>query len=429
MSRHDFRGCAVSGATPAALDAFERALASFLSWRNGAEEHLATALREAPAFVMAHVLQAYLRLSSRDPAHVRAVRPILARAAGLGANARERHHLAAIAAVLADDYERAKALLGALLREHPRDALALQVAHALDYVTGDLDCMAERLPAALPAWSRELSGYHAVLAMQAFSLEESGHYERAREFAQQALAFDPLDARAHHVVAHVFEMTGRADAGLDWMYRNVPYWAVGTVVAVHGWWHVALFHLAKGQVDDALSLYDGRIRAGRSPAMSDMIDAASLLWRIELLGGNVGARWGELAAAWAPHVADGFCTFTDVHAAIAFAGARDWNLAKRLEHELVRRCSQPGRYGETTRQVGLTACRGIIAFGRGDHARAVDLLRSLPAFAHRIGGSHAQRHVLQLTLGRAVERVGRWNAARQPGRAARKAERSSLVLQ
>jgi hypothetical protein len=134
-----------------------------------------------------------------------------------------------------------------------------------------------------------------------------------------------------------------------------------------------------------------------------MIDAASLLWRIELHGGNTGGRWSELASAWAPHIGDGFCTFSDVHAMIAFVGARNWKLAERLEGELVRHYSQCTRYGETTRQVGLTACRGVIAFGRGNYTRATSLLRSLPPVAHRIGGSQAQRDVLQLTLLRAVE--------------------------
>jgi tetratricopeptide (TPR) repeat protein len=407
MSDVDFRGCPVSGATPTALEAFERALAAFQSWRSGAANQLLPALHDAPAFVMAHVLQAYLHLSSRDPALVRAVRPILEKAAALPANSRERLHLAAIAAVLADDYEGAKARFGDLLREFPRDVLALQVAHALDYVTGDLARMGDRVAKVLPAWSRDLPGYHAVLAMHAFGLEEFGHYERAGELARQALALDPHDARAHHVLAHVFEMTGRADAGLDWMYGHVPYWAVETVVATHCWWHVALFHLAKGEVDHALSLYDRRVRVDHSPAISDMIDAASLLWRIELQGGGTGRRWSELASAWEPHIGDGFCTFNDLHAMIAFVGARNWKLAQRLERALAQRYSQRSRYGETTRQAGLTACRGVIAFGRGDYARAISLLGSLPALAHRIGGSHAQRDVLHLTLLRAVEYMRR----------------------
>jgi FAD/FMN-containing dehydrogenase len=195
VSRLDHRGCTVSGAEPAALEAFERALAAYQGWRDGAEAPLALALEEAPRFVMAHVLQAYLLVCSRDPRRVAMARPTLARAAALPANERERLHVAAIAALLDDDdFEAARATLGELLRLEPRDALALQAAHSLDYVSGDAQCMKERVATVLPAWSTDLPGYHAILAMHAFSLEESGRYEEAEASARAALALDPLDA-------------------------------------------------------------------------------------------------------------------------------------------------------------------------------------------------------------------------------------------
>jgi tetratricopeptide (TPR) repeat protein len=407
MSAVDERGCSISGATPAALEAYERALAAFQSWRSGANVHLSLALQEAPTFVMAHVLQAYLLLSSRDPRRVRLVRPVLARTAGLPANERERMHLAAISAALADDYERAKARFSELLRLQPRDALALQVAHALDYLTGDVARMNDRVAAVLPAWSSDLPGYHAVLAMHAFSLEECGEYERAEQAARAALALNAFDARAHHVMAHVFEMTERADAGVRWMNEHIVYWGTGTVVATHCWWHLALFHLAQGQLDHALALYDRRIRAGHSSEIADLIDATALLWRVQLQGGNTGTRWAELAASWAPNIDDGFCSFNDLHAMLAFVGACDWDRAQRLELALARAVSLPTRYGETTRQLGLPACRALIAFGRGNDTLAITLLASLPALAHRLGGSHAQRDVLHLTLLHAIERIRR----------------------
>jgi len=403
----DFRGCEISGATPSARDAFERALAAFQSWRSGSETYLAPALRDAPSFVMAHVLQAYMYLASRDPVRVRSARPVLARASQLPANARERLHLAAIAAALADDYERAKAVLGELLKREPRDVLALQVAHNLDYLTGDVARMGDRVAGVLSAWSSDMPGYDAVLAMHAFGLEEGGDYGRAEEFAKQALARNPFNARAHHVLAHVFEMTERAAAGMQWMNEHMEYWATDTVVATHCWWHLALFHLAQGKIERALSLYDTRVRASQSHEVADMIDAAALLWRIELRGGHAGARWDELASAWAPQIADGFCTFNDLHAMIAFVGAGNWNLAQRLERELVQRESRCTRHGDTTRLIGLPAGRAVIAFGRGDYTSAIRLLSSLPALAHRIGGSHAQRDVLHLTLLRAVEYIRR----------------------
>ena len=247
MSGIDNRGCSVTGATPTALEAYESALAAHLSWRSGVADPLDAALRDAPAFVMAHALQAWLLVCSRDPRRVRSARPVLARAAALPANEPERLHLAAIAAALDDDYEHAKAHLGEALRLQPHDVLALQVAHAFDYITGDAARMRDRVEAVLPAWSPDLPGYHAVLAMHAFSLEECGEYGRAEQAAYAALALNRADARAHHVMAHVFEMTGRADAGARWMVEHIAGWGVDTIVATHCWWHLALFHLAQGR--------------------------------------------------------------------------------------------------------------------------------------------------------------------------------------
>ena len=383
MPEIDIRGCEITGATMAALEAYEGALEASLSWRSGAIERLDVALAAAPTFVMAHVLRAWLLLSGRDLERIRSARPVLARAACLPVNERERLHLSAIRAVIDDDYERAKERLGDILRVHPHDLLALQVAHSFDYLTGDIDCLRARVQSLLPAWSSDMPGYHALLAMHAFSLEECGEYERAERAALDALALNPDDARAHHVMAHVFEMTDRADKGIRWMNEHKAGWAMGTIVAVHCWWHVALFHVALGQRDRALAIYDRYIRPGRSSELSDLIDSSALLWRIDLLGGDLDRRWFELADSWAPHIDDGFCSFNDVHAMLAFVGARDWTRAQRLERVLARSHALPTRHGETTRHLGLPACRALIAFGRGNDALAVSLLASLPALAQR----------------------------------------------
>ncbi len=394
----DARGCEISGSTPAALEAYERALAVYQSWRGGAPEHLAVALREAPRFVMARVLQAWLMMSSRDPQRIESARPVLMLASSLPANERERLHLAALAAVLDDDYEGAKARLDEVLRRQPRDALALQVAHGLDYVTGDVDRMSHRVAGVLPAWTNDLPGYYSVLAMHAFSLEECCEYERAEQAARAALEANPADARAQHVMAHVFEMTKRPDAGARWMTEHIAAWGGDTIVATHCWWHLALFHLSQGQRDRALALYDWRIRIERSNQVADLIDSAALLWRVELNQGEPGTRWIELALAWAPHIHDGFCSFNDLHAMLAFVGARDWDRARELELALTESQSLPTRYGETTRLLGLPACRALLAFVRGHETLAHILLSSLEAVEHRLGGSYAQREILRLTL-------------------------------
>ena len=418
MSMLDAQGHAVTGATPASLAAYECALGAVLAWRGGAGVPLDDAIAEAPGFVMAHALQAYRLVCSRDPARVRSAQAVLELAAALPANEREAAHLAAIASVLADDYDFARETLTDLLRQHPCDVLALHAAHALDYLSGDAERLSSRVAELLPLWSDRLPAYHAVLSMHAFGLVEHGDCEGAEQTALAALALDPLDARAHHAMAHVFEMTDRAEAGARWLRDHLACWAQESVVATHCWWHLALFELDRGRVAEALMIYDQRVRIGLTRAtdiddvtanasVADLIDASALLWRLQLRGCDVGTRWRELAEAWSAHTDDAFCSFTDVHAMLALVGARDWHRARRLERSLAISASLPTRYGKTTRMLGLPACRALLAFGRGDCAQAIGLLAGLPALAHRLGGSHAQRDVLHLTLLQAIQRVRR----------------------
>lgn len=402
--RTDARGCPLSGASDEALQRYEAALAAFRRWRLGAAPLAEAAAREAPAFVMAWLLQAYLRVCSRDPHQVRSALPMLAHAATLPANRFERQHAAAIAALLDDNYELAKTRLGRLLRQQPRDALALQVAHSLDYLTGDTERMAARVAAVLPDWSARLPGYGAVLAMHAFALEENGDFVRAEHAAGRALTIDGHDARAHHVMAHVFEMSGRPAAGLDWLHTHAAGWDGETMVATHGNWHLALFHLARREVAPALALYDRRIGTDAHDQVADLIDASALLWRVELGGGDVGVRWRALAAAWSVHIDDHFCSFNDIHAMLAFVGARDGLSAQRLLDSLERSRALPTRHGATTRLLGAPACKALQVFGQGNDALAISQLAGLPPAAHRLGGSQAQRDVLRLTLDRAAAR-------------------------
>ena len=56
--------------------------------------------------------------------------------------------------------------------------------------------------------------------------------------------------------------------------------------------------------------------------------------------------------------------------------------------------------------MGNPVALAIAAFGEGDYAGTVRLLRPVRGIAHRFGGSHAQRDVLDLTLVEAAFRSG-----------------------
>ena len=59
-----------------------------------------------------------------------------------------------------------------------------------------------------------------------------------------------------------------------------------------------------------------------------------------------------------------------------------------------------------SREVGMPLARALWAFGRRDYGAAVAALRPLRSRAHRFGGSHAQRDLIDLTLLEAARRDG-----------------------
>jgi hypothetical protein len=92
---------------------------------------------------------------------------------------------------------------------------------------------------------------------------------------------------------------------------------------------------------------------------------------------------------------------------MAFAGAGRPDFARSLLAAQAERILKRGTNSEMTRLVGLPACRAIRAFGRDRYAEAEQLLAQLPPIAHRIGGSQAQRDVLDLTRAAALRAIPR----------------------
>jgi hypothetical protein len=93
-------------------------------------------------------------------------------------------------------------------------------------------------------------------------------------------------------------------------------------LAVHQWWHAGLYLIELGRLDEALALYDEHIRPGADAQVLDLVDAAALLWRLQLLGVNLGDRWQALTPVWRRYAEDHVLAFNDVHIAMTLASAR-----------------------------------------------------------------------------------------------------------
>jgi tetratricopeptide (TPR) repeat protein len=305
---------------------------------------------------------------------------------------------------------RAAHRLQAQLDRTPQDALAMKLIQAIHFMMGRPSEMRQSVEAVLPLWNEHpAKGY--LLGCHAFTLEETGEFERAESQGRMGVELAPQDAWGLHAVAHVYDMTARARDGLAWLRGREASWEHCNNFRYHVWWHQALMHLDLRQYDEALALYDRDIRADKTDDYRDISNAASLLSRLELDGVDVGSRWEELAELSENRATDGSLAFADLHYLLSLCGGERDDAASRL---IARMANAKKELCETQRIIahpGLRMAQGVQAFARGEYAAAWLNLRDARNDLQQIGGSHAQRDVFQRICIEAAIRGGYLDAA------------------
>jgi tetratricopeptide (TPR) repeat protein len=408
MVRFDKRGNPVAFGSGQAIDALDRACDLLHAYQADPLAEVDKIIAGHPDFAMAHAFRAGALATATD----KAFEPDLARSVAAAealaskANDRERMHIAAARAWLDGDWERAGELWGRASIAYPRDLLALQFAHVSDFFLGYSHMLRDRVARVLPYWDRNVPGHGFVDGMYAFGLEEAGDYEQAEERGLRAVAVNRQDGWAVHAVTHVMEMQGRAGEGAEFLEAGADGWAPNSMFAYHLWWHKALFHLDTNDAASALALFDEKISAAGFGQALELLDGSALLWRVSLLGHDVGGRWGDLAGKWHKRIDDAYYAFNDVNAMMAFVGAGDGKAQSRQIETVKRAAAGTGTNAMMSREIGVPACEGFAAFGRGDYAKAIEWLLPIRAKANRFGGSHAQRDIFSWTLTEAAVRLG-----------------------
>ena len=403
----DAQGLALTGATQAAAEAFDAGVRAFtLSYGDtlGAFE---AARQAAPQCAMTHIGKAWVFALANDAVLVNGAFPLMETARALPLNARERTHLAALEHAVKGRRESATAILDPYLMGAPRDLLGHFAAMLLDAFQGRFANVRNRSARALPEWSPSVPGYGIMLSFYGFGLEEAGDYARAEDVSREAAELEPYGYWPHHAVSHVLEMTGRPAEGLGWMDTRAPFWSgKDNASRTHIWWHKALFHVELGEYEQALAVYDGPIAETQRPVGISLTNGSALLWRLEMLGYDAGQRWQDLAKLWAGHADGGLCLFADIHAAMAAIRAGDGAELDRILTGIRATIAEGGEAASSYRDIGLPIVEGLIAFDRRAYAEATEKLLASRYHLWRIGGSHAQRDVIEWTLNEAAARAG-----------------------
>lgn len=281
-----------------------------------------------------------------------------------------------------------------ILDRNPRDALAMKLVQSIRFVMGEPHKMRLSVEALRPHWNDHPAlGY--LLGCHAFTLEESGDYTGAERAGKQAIELAPKDAWGLHAVAHVYDMTGRAQDGLSWLDGRESSWAHCNNFGFHVWWHRALMYVDLGNYAAALDLYDREIRAEKTDDYRDIANGTSLLMRLELEGIKVGSRWDELALLAENRISDNSLAFADLHYLLALIGGQREEATVGLIANMSN--AQPGHFEtkEIIRHPGHSAAVGLEAFGDGEYRKAFRHLSGVRRQMQSVGGSHAQRDVFE----------------------------------
>ena len=399
--KHDERDLPLSTDSAEAVRLFDRAVEHYLKYHIDTMSLVGRALAADARFVMAHCLKGYLLLTAANPAHRSQIDATLTAAvANAGAiSAREKLHVAAFAAWANGELDKSFAIWRQILDAAPTDLLALRICDTTWFRHGQTAKIREQADRIAPRWSSELPGYDMLQCIWAFAHEETSDYAAAERAVDAAWERDPTNYFAHHVKAHIMEMDCRPREGRDWLEDQIPNWGAGNQLIHHLWWHRTLMELDLGERDAVLASYDANIRNFDDPMTKavpdhyvDLQNANALLWRLELLGVDVGDRWEELADKAEARIGDAGHLLLVPHHMLALAASGRDAAAARFLAALRELATDPRLWtAPTLAAIVIPACEAALAHRRGEHSQVVELLGPRREEIRLLGGSNAQR--------------------------------------
>lgn len=395
----------------AAAAAFRSGLGRVVTVRAKAAEAFARATALDPGFALGHAALALLGHECGEDLDVHRELADAQRSVAERGDDRERSFVDVVTrriqeheGVAGSDGDRA---LVDHLDRYPGDAFALSIAVPTIAFSGvgDLDgSLARRLVEhAAPAYD----GHWFPTSLLAFVRQEQGRIEEAGALATAALAAEPASGHAVHALAHVHYESGDHRAGRDWLDGWIGGQGRGAVHRAHFSWHVALHELALDDSEAVRRRWFAQLAPRQVNGVRALVDSGSLLWRARMTRNWTGSVPvdGVLDAVARDLLERPATAFTALHSAVALTAAGDLPALRRLRTHAI---------GADTvqREVIAPLCQALEAVLEERWTAAAEGLRGLLPTLRRVGGSAAQREVVEETLLHALLEAGQSDAAR-----------------
>lgn len=273
----------------------------------------------------------------------------------------------------------------------PKDLTALKIAEFLFYCKGQ-KYESSRFLRLTTQCFHDLQNNPFFLSIHSFALELSGKYDESLQTAERALKLNEENPWAHHTLSHLYLNKGLIDEGIVLLEGYAKRWnQFNHIIESHNLWHLALLYLENLDFEKAEAIYQRADWVHQTQLVSEEIDAAAFLWRLDLEGRGHPDLWKHLAETIGDKANFGGMPFASVQLCYALKkGERTEALNTAIENiqSLAHEQVKEDRY--VWREVGLPLIAGSLAYADGDFSQAVRHFDPIMDTVGCVGGSDAQ---------------------------------------
>jgi hypothetical protein len=391
----------------AAAAAYRSGVGRLLKVRSGAEDAFVRAITLDPGFALGHAALALMGHEAGADVDVPRALADAERSARERAGEHERSFVEVVSRRVRGTAADGDAALVRHLDTYPGDALALAVAVPTIAFSGlhDLDDTAALRLVERTAGAHGGNWFHTSLL--AFMRQEQGRFDEAGALAERALADEPGSGHAMHALAHVHYECGDHEAGRlrldDWLGRQ----GRGSTHRAHFSWHAALHELALEDASAVRRRWAAQLAPAKVRGIRALVDSGSLLWRARVADSWEGRMpIADVLDTVAAEILERPATaFTAMHAAVALTAAGDLPGLRRLHAHALG--ADP-----VQREVIAPLCEAFECVAEERWTEAAQRLERILPTLRRVGGSAAQREIVEETLLYALVSAGHCDAAR-----------------
>ncbi|AWM03654.1 tetratricopeptide repeat protein [Bradyrhizobium amphicarpaeae] len=414
MAEEDRYGLPLSTTSDAAASAYREGIDLMLAGWTGTAETLERAIAADPDFALPHIARARVHAFYQQGDLARGKAALARELVAVRGTERERSHVETLALAIEGRLPEAIASTLRHVENWPRDALVLSLplgAFGLFAFSG----MADHDRARHELCERVAQHYGEdwwFLTMSGWAMTENGDVARGRAVTERGFDLHRANAHAAHAVLHAMFEDGSIEAADRLVDDWIPSYDRAGILHGHIRWHQALGALEHGDAARALSIYADVLQpsATQAPPLNLITDAASLLWRLSAYGHTVPkALWLDADASAQKLFPKSGLSFADIHMAL-FAAATQNRAALAARLAAIEQRLAEGKLPAGP-VVPAIFC-ALAAFADEDYATCAQTLAPVLGEVVRIGGSHAQRELVEDTYIVALMRSGELARAR-----------------